>query len=125
MAEAPVERVQSTWSSHIFARDIGQDVYTFRVLKMEGSLFIHIGNSRSEQFQTLSMAMPTKPNPVSTQILGGNEGDSSKSLALQFSRRLDKQVYVSYDMPPPGSVLEEKIIETITAEILRTPNAFI
>lgn len=113
----------SKWNVHRFTKRIGQAEYVYQVLKMQDSLFIHIGNAQKQTLHTLSVGVPTNPEPLSTKIFGGTGGDEAKSMAHQFAACLKKQVFISFDAPPMDE-LRPEIIKFLKAEIELVPNAF-
>lgn len=120
--KSAVKRLPSTWTSHTFTAKISDTTYTFRVLKMNQSLFIYIGHGENETFDALAMAMPTQET-ISTQILGAQTGDDSKELAQQFTKRLKKQVFLSYNIPSNGTI-RPLIVKRLSEEIKNVPDAF-
>lgn len=117
-----IKKVPSKWSSHQFTANISDTQYIFRVLKMNQSLLIYIGQHGNESFDELAMAMPVLDN-VSTTIIGSNTGDESQELAQQFTKRLKKQVFISYNVPL-NQMIRPLIVKRISDEIKNVPNAF-
>lgn len=117
-----IKKVPSKWSSHQFTADISDTQYIFRVLKMNQSLLIYIGQHGNENFDELAMAMPVLDN-VSTTIIGSNIGDESRELAQQFTKRLKKQVFISYNVSS-NQIIRPLIVKRISDEIKNVPNAF-
>lgn len=119
---AQITKVDSKWSAHYFTSDIMDSVYTFRVLKMNQSLFVYIGQSGCEALDELAMAMPVN-DFVSTTIIGTQHGSESQELAQQLTRRLKKQVFVSYNLPM-NTQTRLMLVKRIAEEIKNVPDAF-
>lgn len=120
---ATIEKVESRWKTHYFTVDISEDTYTFRVLKMNESLLIYIGQLNAESVYELSMAIPAQ-NIVGTTIMGELHGCDSQEIANQFTRRLKKQVYVSCNVPLTNNNIRLLLIKRLSEEIKNVPDAF-
>lgn len=119
---AQITKVASKWAAHHFTAEICESIYTFRVLKMNQSLLIYIGQSGSEALDELAMAMPVNDFP-STTIIGTQHGSESQELAQQLTRRLKKQVFVSYNLPM-NTQIRLMLVKRIAEEIKNVPDAF-
>lgn len=119
---ARIEKVESKWKSHFFTADVLDTIYTFRVLKMNQSLFIHVGHNDSESFDELAMAVPVQ-DFVGTTIIGTQYGCDSQELAQQITKRLKKQVFVSCNIPS-NNTIRLLLVKRITEEINNVPDAF-
>lgn len=119
---AQITKVPSKWAAHYFTAEISESIYTFRVLKMNQSLFIYIGQSGSEALEELAMALPVN-DFVSTTIIGTQHGSESQELAQQLTRRLKKQVFVSYNLPM-NTQIRLMLVKRIAEEIKNVPDAF-
>lgn len=115
-------KVPSKWTSHVFSADISETMYSFRVLKMSGSLFIYIGVSENQAFDELATAFPTS-DAVGTTIIGSPSGCDSQDIAQLLTQRFRKQVFVSYNAPSDGSV-RQLILKRIVEEINANAEAF-
>lgn len=120
--DAMIEEVASKWTSHYFTAEISETIYSFRVLKMNGSSFIYVGELGNESLDELAIALPLNDN-VGTTILGTLYGCDSQELAKQFTTRLKKQVFVSYNIPANNSV-RLRVVKRIAEEIKNRPDAF-
>lgn len=120
--DATIEKVDSHWNGHFFTAEISEDVYSFRVLKMNQSVFIYIGQFENESLDELATAVPVK-DFVSTTIIGTLHGCDSEELARQFSHRLQKQVYVSCNIPS-NNLTRVMLIKRIAEEMKNVPDAF-
>lgn len=120
--DATIEKVDSLWKSHYFTADISEQVYTFRVLKMNGSLFVYIGQHGNESLDELAMAVPVK-DFVSTTIIGTIHGCDSQELAQQFTHRLKKQIFVSCNISS-NSLIRLMLVKRLAEEMKNVPDAF-
>lgn len=119
---AVIEKVPSKWSTHSFTADISETMYTFRVLKMNQSVFIYIGQSENQTLDEMAVAMSLQ-DTISTTILGAQLGGDSQELAAQFTKRLQKQVFVSCNIPS-NNVVRPLLVKRIAEEIKNVPDAF-
>lgn len=119
---AQITKVDSKWTSHYFTAELFDGTYTFRVLKMNQSLFIYIGQNGCESFDELAMAMPIT-DYVGTTIIGTQHGSESEELAQQLTRRLKKQVFVSYNLPLNAQI-RLMLVKRIAEEMKSVPDAF-
>lgn len=116
-----IKKVASKWKSHNFTADISNSTYIFRILKMNESLFIYIGQSENESFDELVVSMPIKD--MSTTIIGSQIDGESKELAQQLSKRLKKQIFLSYNCSSLNTI-RPLIVKRISDEIKNNPDAF-
>lgn len=119
---ATITKVDSKWKAHYFTADISESMYAFRVIKMNQSDFIYIGQLGNESLDELAMAVPVE-DCVSTTIIGTQYGCDSQELAQQFTRRLKKQVFVSCNIPS-NNTIRLLIVKRIAEEIKNVPDAF-
>lgn len=119
---AAIKRVPSKWNTHYFTGDISETIYSFRVLKMNQSLFIYIGQADNEVFDELAVAIPVADN-VSTTIIGSQINCDSQELAQQFTKRLKKQVFISCNVLTNG-LIRPLLVKRISEEIKNFPDAF-
>lgn len=117
-----IKKVSSKWNSHHFSGNISDTLYSFRVLKMDKSVLIYIGQSDNEVLDELAVALPVQDN-VSTTIIGINTGCASQELAQQFTKRLKKQVFISCNIPM-SNINRILIVKRIAEEITNVPEAF-
>lgn len=119
---AAIKKVPSKWDSHHFTGNISDTLYSFRVLKMNESVLIYIGQSDNEVLDELAVALPVHDN-VSTSIIGSNTGCDSQELAQQFTKRLKKQVFISCNIPM-SNINRPLIVKRMAEEIKNVPDAF-
>lgn len=120
--DAKIEKVDSRWKGHYFTAEVAEDIYTFRVLKMNESLLIYIGQQDNESLDELAMAVPVE-DFVGTTIIGAVHGCDSQELAQQFTRRLKKQVFVSCNVPS-NNLTRLMLVKRIAEEMTNRPDAF-
>lgn len=123
MVENTESNQESRLEGHIFTADISDSLYNYRILKMKDSLFVYLGENDCEVFTEMAMAMPM-PNGecLVTTILGEHLG-SSQELALNFAKKLKKQVYLSCNVPQDRQIrpaLSRRFIE----EYKQNPDKF-
>lgn len=117
-----IEKVESKWKSHFFTADVLDAAYAFRVLKMNQSIFIYVGQNDNESFDELAMAVPVQ-DFVGTTIIGTQYGCDSQELAQQITKRLKKQVFVSCNIPS-NNTIRLLLVKRLTEEINNVPDAF-
>lgn len=119
---ATIEKVDSRWKTHYFTADISESIFTFRVLKMNQSLLIYIGQIENESLDEMAMAVPVE-DFVSTTIIGSVHGCDSQELAQQFTRRLKKQIFISCNVPS-NNLIRIMLVKRIAEEMKNVPDAF-
>lgn len=119
---ATIEKVESRWSTHYFTTEISEKIFTFRVLKMQQSLLIYIGQLENESLDELAMAVPVE-DFVSTTIIGTQHGCDSQELAQQFTRRLKKQIFISCNVIT-NNLTRITLVKRIAEEMKNVPDAF-
>lgn len=119
---ADLHNVPSHLASYHFWAEISNNWYNYRILKMNGSLFIYIGEKNNEIFDELAMAIPSD-EIIGTTIIGNDSVTDSKEIALQITRRLKKQVFISCNVRS-DNLLKPLLIKRLAEEIKDHPNAF-
>lgn len=117
--------VPSQFTGHRFSADIGDTLYTYRILRMDQSLFVYIGTAEQELFTEMAVAMPMVANNsecIATTIIG-EQLCSSHELAAQFARRLQKQVYVSCNVPTEREI-RPALTRRFVDEVRQCPEHF-
>lgn len=97
-------------SGHLFTADISDTKYNYRVLKLNGSLFVYIGPADNEHFTEMAVAMPVSTGDCLTTTIMGEQLGCSHELAANFAKKLSKQVFVSCNVP------EERQIRPVLAK---------
>ncbi|XP_055837254.1 uncharacterized protein LOC129905728 [Episyrphus balteatus] len=109
----------SSFSSHHSTFEITETKYSVRILKMNNSTFIYIGINGREFLDEIGLAMPIADSPgnvVNTVALGPQLGCDSQQLAQKLAKRLNKQIYVSCNVPFDRMVmpmLEKNLVKII------------
>lgn len=111
---------------HQFTGDAGGSSVTYLVLKMKDSLYLWMGKDGEAPLENLSVAitLPQSANTLSSQILGPPLNTVSSAIAAHLSKRLRKQVFVSYNFPGDDKLLMTAIEERLAEEIKVSPNYF-
>ncbi|XP_059620125.1 proteasome assembly chaperone 4 [Phlebotomus argentipes] len=107
----------SSFTTHLFSASASGQDFTYRVLKMQDSTMIYIGEKSSETFEEMALAMISDSGEaVATTILGPLLGCDSQQLAEKVARRLKKQVYISCNVPAERMsrpVIEKHLVDEI------------
>lgn len=122
---APTAKVPSRLTAHLFSVDITDTLYNYRVLRMNQSLFIYIGPAEQETFQEMAVAMPSTVGTatcIGTTILGDPLGISLE-LATSFAKRLQKQVFVSCNVPAEREI-RPALVRRFAEEVGQFPEHF-
>lgn len=114
----------SSMQGHLFSTDISDNKYNFRVLKMQNSLFIYIGQSDAEVFTEMAMAMPMPGNSecLATTIMG-EQLCCSQELAVNLAKKLKKQVYLSCNVPQEPHI-RPALCKRFVDEVKQSPDYF-
>lgn len=120
--DTQIKKVESKWKGHYFTAELSGMMFTFRVLKMNQSLFIHIAQSDNDVLDELAMAVPVN-DFVGTTIIGTQYGCDSQDLSQQITKRLKKQCFVSCNTPSNNSI-RLALVKRIVEEINQVPSAF-
>jgi hypothetical protein len=110
--------VACRFNVHDFSEVLQNKVVNFHVIKMKDSCFIWIGNSPAT-LANLAVAMKTKYDvlPTTTSALGDTTDMSSSCLALRLSKKCEKAMYVSYNLPSDPlllSLVEKRLFDEIS-----------
>lgn len=110
--------VESNFTSHRFISETKPGhALIYRILKMDSSVFVYIGNKDDQAFGGLGLGLITNQHgseAVSTSIV---ESSDSRDLAQKLSKRLKKPVFVSCNenldqiLKP---LIERRLIEEMT-----------
>ncbi|XP_055920921.1 uncharacterized protein LOC129952393 [Eupeodes corollae] len=118
-ASANIPKEVSSFSSFHSTFEITETKYSVRILKMHKSTFIYIGINGREFLDEIGIAMPMADSPgsvVNTVALGPQLGCDSQQLAQKLAKRLNKQIYVSCNIPFDRMVmplLEKNLVKII------------
>ena len=102
-----------------FEHSLGK-IPKFQVLKLDGQLLLWIGSAPA-RLSELAVAVPISDHP-STKIMGQN--DLSSDMAAKLSKKLNKQVFVSYNLPK-SDLTEPQVLLRLMSEIKDNPEKFI
>lgn len=119
---ADLQIIPSHLASYQFSAEISNSWYNYRILKMNGSLFIYIGEKSNETFDELAMAIPSD-EIIGTTIIGNDSVIDSKEIAMQITRRLKKQVFISCNVRS-DNLLKPLLIKRLAEEIKEHPKEF-
>ena len=119
-----VSLLPSNFKSHYFNATVGDQNYIFRILKMNKSVFIYIGSDGNEVLDEIGVAMPMQNNEiVGTTALGPLIGCESKEFSMKLAKKLNKQVYISCNVPVDRMV-RPLIEKCLSDEIKAHPEHF-
>jgi hypothetical protein len=117
---ASIEYMKSNFEIHNFVTEIAETPVCFQLLKMESSLFIWIGSGTDPTFSDLGMALNSSYDrlPLSTRLMGPNADMMSLNLASRLSKKFERAVFVSYNLPSDRLILravEKRLQEEVAA----------
>lgn len=109
---------------HHFKDNLNENIVHFHIISLKDSYLVWIGSTPCD-FSSLAMAIPTKYDkmPLSTTILGSSSDTFSQNVAQKLSKKCNKQVFVSYNLPLDYLLLplvEKRLFE----EIKTNPDRF-
>lgn len=117
---ASIEYTKSNFEIHNFGTEIAETPVHFQVLKMDNSLFIWIGSWTDPTFSDLGMALNSSYDrlPLFTRLMGSNTDMTSLNIACRLSKKLERAVFVSYNLPSDRLILpavEKRLQEEVAA----------
>jgi hypothetical protein len=120
-----MEKSASSLKMHTFSEELSSVNVSFEVLKLENSLFIWIGDE-NRSFSDMSVIMNLPPNEVTTSRLLGSVHmtTSSDLMGKRISLKLEKPVYLSYNLPMEDNILMKAVEKKIQSEITSNPDNF-
>lgn len=103
----------------------GQSV-CFQALSLKNQLFLWIGLESELVFKELSMAIGTlyEKSPTPVKLMGNMSSMISSNLASRLSKKMNKPVFVSFNIPEDNQELLAKIEEKLLEEINVAPHLF-
>ncbi|KAK9687463.1 Proteasome assembly chaperone 4 [Popillia japonica] len=117
--------VEPQFKVHAFSTQIEDKTIMYQVLVMKDSLMIFINNKSEMSLKDMSIAMISQhcKDPISSKLFGDFMDESSQALATKVSKKLQKPVYVSYNVENDKftSVLVER---QLFKEIKDNPDKF-
>jgi hypothetical protein len=120
-----IEYMKSNFGVHNFVAEIAETPVHFQVLKMENSLFIWIGSGIDPAFSDLGMALNSSYGrlPLSTRLMGPNTDITSLNLASRLSKKFQRAVFVSYNLPSDRLILPA-VEKRLQEEVMTYPEKF-
>jgi len=111
---------------HQFSGQVLDRQVCYQVLKMEESLVIWIGMANDPTFRELSVAMKTEydNSPTAVKLIGDVCSLISSTMAVHLSKRCQKQVFISFNIPETNQEMIKKIEERLMEEIVMVPESF-
>lgn len=109
------ELLPSSFKFHNFVAQVGEVRISCRIIKMEDSLYLWIGDFNDGRMSDLTVAMISRYEklPVATKIMGTTEDSKSASLAKRLAKKCGRPVYVSFNIAADNVTLPgiEKAIQ--------------
>ena len=105
---------------HQFSGKVADKTVCYQALKLKDQLILWIGLENDASFKELSMAMSTAydKSPTPVRLLGDPSSMTSSTLAGRLSKRCQKPVFVSFNVPNSSqeifSWVEERLLEEMT-----------
>ncbi|XP_043277000.1 proteasome assembly chaperone 4 [Venturia canescens] len=95
-----IELRPSSFKFHDFSTSVCEVRISCRIIKMEDSLYVWVGDFEDSKMNDLTVAMPSKYEklPVATKIMGMTEDSTSTSLAKRLTKKCGKPVFVSFNV---------------------------
>ncbi|XP_076844161.1 proteasome assembly chaperone 4 isoform X2 [Brachyhypopomus gauderio] len=117
---APVHHI----TVHDFSEKILEQLVHFHVMKLDGGFFLWVGASAVLGNMALSMSSARESLPLCTLVLGDSSETTPSSLAQRLTKKTDKQVFVSYNLPTTDSNLTLLVENRIKKEMELHPDKF-
>ena len=127
MEVATIEYCESTIHSHGFQFKVCDKSVIVKALKLEKSLFLWIGSTSQPVLDdlALSMSTPYGHDPLQTNLMGDVLNMTSANLASRLSKKLNKPVYVGFNLDCDKMSLpaiEIKIVVNIVVKFYFCPH---
>ncbi|XP_056638125.1 proteasome assembly chaperone 4-like [Diorhabda carinulata] len=109
--------VPTKLNNFIFDLEILERNFILQIIKMKDSVLIYLNDKDDIQFNDFSLALTDRykrDNPISTQLLGDFNEETSKIIAGKLSKKLGKVVFLSFNLKQDrrlNPLLEKKICE--------------
>jgi len=104
---------------HSFEHKLCDTLVEYQVTRLQGQTMIWVG-AGDRSLANLAAAVPGGDCP-STALLG--QADQPAMLASRLAKKLNKQVFVSFNVPD-DNILTPLVIEKLVAEIKLHPDKF-
>ncbi|XP_026466584.1 proteasome assembly chaperone 4-like [Ctenocephalides felis] len=121
--ENSIKLVPCSFQFYSFSESFHDCICHYHVIQMSNSLFIYIGNNKEMTNIALSMLTMHSKAPVSTVLFGETTDNISLGIANRLSKRLSKQVFVSYNLGQ-NKILIASIEKRLLEEINKHPTKF-
>lgn len=105
---------------HNFSCKISEKLVAFQVTQLKGQILIWIAEGEPS-LTNLAVGVPVKDSP-STTLLGASDSQSSK-LASMLSKKLNKQVFCSFNLED-DILTTPQVIGRLLEEIKQFPEKF-
>ncbi|XP_059485586.1 proteasome assembly chaperone 4-like [Neocloeon triangulifer] len=116
--------VMNLLSMHTFSDELTSIAVSFQVLKLKNSVFLWIGSSDEKCFNDLNLAMVVPPAEITSARLMGNLLTPSSVLTKRLCKKLNKPIYLSYNLPQNDNMLLEVVNKRLNKEIESYPDKF-
>lgn len=115
-----LEYTDSSLRSHEFVLTILNVDIKYQLLKMKDSIFLWIGDQKTPLLSDLSYGIQPQYSsyPITTKILGTASPDlTSTMMAERLCKKLNKPVYVSFNLPVTSKQMIEEIEMRLNEEM--------
>ena len=111
---------------HQFTGKVMNKNICFQALKLKDQIVLWIGMDNDPTFKDLSLAMSTayEKSPTSVKIMGDTSSLTSSTLAVRLSKRIQKPVFVSFNISENNQEMFTGIEERLLEEIMLAPECF-
>ncbi|XP_066533407.1 proteasome assembly chaperone 4 [Hoplias malabaricus] len=109
---------------HDFSEKLLEQVVHFHVMKLSGGFFLWVGTSPVLSNLAVSLISKFDSMPLSTLVLGDSSDTTPNSLAQRLTKKTEKQVFVSYNLPMTDSRLTLLVENRIKKEMELHPEKF-
>lgn len=105
---------------HQFSGKVLDQTVCYQALKFKDQLVLWIGLEKDPSFKELALAMitPYEKSPTPVRLMGDPSSMKSSNLAGRLSKRCQKPVFVSVNIPESSQEIlawmEERLLEEIT-----------
>ncbi|CAF0788014.1 unnamed protein product [Didymodactylos carnosus] len=130
----PIKEISGGINVSQFSKRISDSLVMYQIIRYpDRCLFIWIGTNGDMSLSNLAMTMPSMVplstsnntnNLIGTTLFGGDFYEHSLSLSKKLTRRLNKQVYVSLNLPDENELLLREIESALIEHIRQNPDAY-
>lgn len=108
------------FKSYSFVKEVNDKNYIYRILEMNDTIFIYIGESGNENLNTLAMAMEMTNKEVLKTTIIDKDTSYTEDLAFKISKKLGRIVYLSCNGIEDTLVIQPTIVNHLFQKILPT-----